>query len=191
MKHITICDPTLRDGNHAIKHQLTKEQIALYCKAADKARIPVIEVGHGNGLGASSIQVGICRETDKTLLETARENLNHSKLSIHVIPGFATIKKDINLALDIGVDVFRIASHCTEADVTRNHISYVREKGKEVFGVLMMSHMASVETLVEEAKKIAPDLAKMYEEYKAGRYKQVGDLGPAELYGTKFRSYGE
>ncbi len=154
MKHITICDPTLRDGNHAIKHQLTKEQIALYCKAADKARIPVIEVGHGNGLGASSIQVGICRETDKTLLETARENLNHSKLSIHVIPGFATIKKDINLALDIGVDVFRIASHCTEADVTRNHISYVREKGKEVFGVLMMSHMASVETLVEEAKKM-------------------------------------
>jgi len=154
MKNIIISDPTLRDGNHAIRHQLSKEQVALYCKAADKARIPVIEVGHGNGLGASSIQVGICKETDFDLLTTARENLSTSKLGIHVIPGFATINKDIKMAMDIGVDVFRIACHCTEADVTRNHISYVREKGKEVYGVLMMSHMASVEVLVEEAKKM-------------------------------------
>jgi 4-hydroxy 2-oxovalerate aldolase len=154
MNNIIISDPTLRDGNHAVKHQLSKEQIALYCKAADKARIPVIEVGHGNGLGASSIQVGLCKETDQVLLETARQNLATSKLGIHVIPGFATINKNIKMAMDIGVDVFRIACHCTEADVTRNHISYVREKGKEVYGVLMMSHMANVETLIEEAKKM-------------------------------------
>lgn len=154
MKNIIISDPTLRDGNHAIRHQLSKEQVALYCQAADKARIPVLEVGHGNGLGASSIQVGICKESDVDLLKTARENLTRSKLGIHVIPGFATINKDLKMALDIGVDVFRIASHCTEADVTRNHISYIRGKGKEVYGVLMMSHMATVEGLVEEAKKM-------------------------------------
>lgn len=154
MKNIIISDPTLRDGNHAVRHQLTKEQIALYCKAADKAKVPIIEVGHGNGLGASSIQVGLCRETDLDLLKTARENLSFSKLGIHIIPGFATINKDIKMAIDVGVDVFRVASHCTEADVTRNHISYIREKGKEVYGVLMMSHMASVSDLVEEARKM-------------------------------------
>lgn len=154
MKNIIISDPTLRDGNHAVRHQLTTEQIALYCKAADKAKVPIIEVGHGNGLGASSIQVGLCRETDLDLLKTARGNLSFSKLGIHIIPGFATINKDIKMAIDVGVDVFRVASHCTEADVTRNHISYIREKGKEVYGVLMMSHMASVSDLVEEAKKM-------------------------------------
>jgi len=140
MKNIIISDPTLRDGNHAIRHQLSKEQIALYCKAADKAKVPVIEVGHGNGLGASSIQVGLCKETDFDLLSTARENLTHSKLGIHIIPGFATINKDIKMAMEVGVDVFRVASHCTEADVTRNHISYIREKGKEVYGSHDESH---------------------------------------------------
>jgi len=154
MKKILISDPTLRDGNHAIRHQLTKEQIGSYAKMADAAGIPIIEVGHGNGIGASSMQVGLAKELDATLLSTARENIKKSKLGVHVIPGFATAKRDIQLAIDCGVDVFRIASHCTEADVTKNHISYVREKGKEVYGVLMMSHMASINTLVEEAQKM-------------------------------------
>lgn len=154
MKKIIISDPTLRDGNHAVRHQLSREQVAAYAKAADAAKIPIVEVGHGNGLGASSMQVGLCKETDEVLLSTARENLTTSKLGIHVIPGFATIKKNLNMALDLGVDVFRIAAHCTEADTTRNHISYVREKGKEVYGVLMMSHMAPIDVLVEEARKM-------------------------------------
>lgn len=149
-----IYDPTLRDGNHAVRHQLTCEQIASYAAAANLASVPVVEVGHGNGLGASSLQVGLSATSDKDALETARKELTSSKLSVHVIPGFATIKKDLHFALDVGVDVFRIASHCTEADITERHISYIREHGREVHGVLMMSHMASVETLVEEASKM-------------------------------------
>lgn len=154
MKKIIINDPTLRDGNHAVGHQLTREQIAAYCKAIDAAHVPMVEVGHGNGLGASSIQVGLSKETDQVLLETARKNLTFSKLCVHVIPGFATINKDIQNAIDIGVDVFRVASHCTEADITQKHIHYLREKGKEVYGVLMMTHMASAETLASEALKM-------------------------------------
>lgn len=153
-KKIIISDPSLRDGNHAVRHQLSREQIAAYAAAADLAGVHIIEVGHGNGIGASSVQVGLAKETDKVLLSTARENIKKSKLGIHAIPGFATVGRDIKQAMDLGVDVFRIASHCTEADTTRNHISYVREHGKEVHGVLMMSHMASVETLVEEAAKM-------------------------------------
>jgi 4-hydroxy 2-oxovalerate aldolase len=154
IKQILISDPTLRDGNHACAHQLSLEQIAIYAESADKAGVPIVEVGHGNGLGASSLQVGLCKETDKEILETARKYLNKSKLGIHVIPGFATIKRDLIRAIDIGVDVIRIASHCTEADITQRHLGYVRERGKEAFGVLMMSHMASATVLVEEAQKM-------------------------------------
>lgn len=154
IKQILISDPTLRDGNHACAHQLSLEQIAIYAESADKAGVPIVEVGHGNGLGASSLQVGLCKETDKEILETARKYLNKSKLGIHVIPGFATIKRDLIRAIDIGVDVIRIASHCTEADITQRHLGYVRERGKEAYGVLMMSHMASATVLVEEAQKM-------------------------------------
>jgi len=153
MKHILISDPTLRDGSHAVKHQITLEQILSYTAAAEKAGIPIVEVGHGNGLGASSLQVGESLLSDLQMLETARSNLKKSKLGIHVIPGFATIKRDIQPVLDI-VDVFRIASHCTEADITARHIDYVKNAGKDVYGVLMMSHMAPTEVLVEECVKM-------------------------------------
>lgn len=154
MTNITISDATLRDGNHAIRHQLSKNDISAYAKAAEAAGIGILEVGHGNGLGASSLQVGLAKETDTTVLIAAREALSNTLLGVHVIPGFATKARDIQNAIDIGVDVFRIASHVTEADITQRHISYVREKGRKVLGVLMMSHMAEVDVLVEEALKM-------------------------------------
>jgi 4-hydroxy 2-oxovalerate aldolase len=154
MPRILISDPTLRDGNHAIAHQMNPGQIAAYASAADAAGIPIVEVGHGNGIGSSSLQVGESLLDDATMLKIARSNLKRSKLGIHVIPGFATINNDLKYALDNGVDVVRVASHCTEADTTQRHISYVRDRGKEVYGVLMMSHMAPVEILAEEAYKM-------------------------------------
>ena len=153
-KNILISDVTLRDGNHAISHQMTKEQIISYCDAADSAGISIVEVGHGNGLGASSLQVGESALEDKIMLPIARKHLKKSKLGIHVIPGFATIERDLKPAIDYGVDVFRIASHCTEADITERHIRYCKTEGKTVFGVLMMSHMADKEKLANEAKKM-------------------------------------
>ncbi len=154
MKKLIISDPTLRDGSHAVQHQLTIEQVSKYCSAIDRAGVPIVEVGHGNGIGASSIQVGLSKESDFRLLEAARAHLKKAKLGVHCIPGFATIKKHIKPALEIGVDVFRCACHCTEADTTRNHITFVREQGKQAFGVLMMAHMTPDEILTEEAMKM-------------------------------------
>lgn len=154
MRSILISDPSLRDGNHAVAHQLSAEQIAAYCRAADAAGVPIVEVGHGNGIGASSLQLGESRVPDDEMLAVARANLKTSKLGIHVIPGFATIEKDLSRAIDLGVDVVRVASHCTEADLTDRHISYARENSKTVFGVLMMTHMISKEELAEQAKKM-------------------------------------
>ena len=154
MPGIIITDSTLRDGSHAIKHQLTVDQISSYAEAAELAGVPVVEVGHGNGLGASSVNVGMSLVDDLSMLKAAREKLVHSKLGVLVLPGFATIEKDIQPALDIGVDVVRVASHCTEADITQRHISYVRQRGKEVLGVLMMSHMAPNDVLLTECRKL-------------------------------------
>ena len=151
---VLISDPTLRDGNHAVSHRLNAGQIAAYAMAADAAGVPVVEIGHGNGLGASSLQVGLSAISDAEMLRVAKEHLLHSKLAVHVIPGFATVKRDVMQAIDLGVDVLRIASHCTEADTTQQHISYVRNSGKEVYGVLMMSHMATKEVLRDEALKM-------------------------------------
>lgn len=151
---VLISDPTLRDGNHAVSHKLTLDQIAAYAMAADAAGVPIVEVGHGNGLGASSLQVGLAAFSDAEMLRTAKEHLLHAKLAIHVIPGFATVKRDVMRAIDLGVDVVRVASHCTEADTTQQHISYVRGTGREVYGVLMMSHMATKEVLRDEALKM-------------------------------------
>ncbi|HVA66150.1 MAG TPA: 4-hydroxy-2-oxovalerate aldolase [Elusimicrobiota bacterium] len=154
MPAILISDPTLRDGNHAVQHKLTLKQIAVYCDAADAAGIPIVEVGHGNGVGASSLQLGESASPDMAALRMAREHLPHSKLGIHMIPGFATIEKDLKGAIAAGVDVVRVASHCTEADLTERHIGFARENGRTVYGVLMMSHMASKELLAEEAGKM-------------------------------------
>ena len=154
MSRIRFFDATLRDGSHAIKHQLSKETIAEYCEAMDNAGMYTIVVGHGNGLGASSLQVGLSKLTDKEMLTTARDHLKHTRLGAYMIPGFGTIKDDLIPAIQAGVDLFKLGCHCTEADTTRQHIEYIRQQGKEVYGVLMNYHMTSTDRLLEEAQKM-------------------------------------
>jgi len=148
---ILISDSTLRDGNHAIRHQLTAAQIYDYARAADEAGIDIVEVGHGNGLGGSSCQLGQTPIDDRTMLETAREALKNSRLGVHFIPGLGK-SADITLALECGVDVVRVATHCTEANVSRRFIEQTRAAGKTAYGVLMMSHMAEPEVLLAQAR---------------------------------------
>jgi 4-hydroxy 2-oxovalerate aldolase len=152
--NMKINDVTLRDGNHAVSHSIDLRLIEKYCKTIDTAGLYSVEVGHGNGLGASSLQVGLCSEKDADMLTVARTNLKHTKLCVHSIPSFATINKNLNVAIDIGVDIFRIGTHCTEADVTERHINYLKDKGKEVYGALMMIHMTDFDTILGECKKI-------------------------------------
>jgi 4-hydroxy 2-oxovalerate aldolase len=152
--NITVCDATLRDGSHAYSHQINLEQVRTYAAASEAAGFDFLEVGHGNGLGASSLQVGESLIPEGEMLRAARECLSNTRLCVHVIPGFATIRREIDGAIDCGVDLFRIGSHCTEADITQRHISHVRAAGREAWGVLMMSHMAEPDALLEEANKM-------------------------------------
>ena len=152
LRTVTICDSTLRDGNHAVSQQLSADDIRSYAQAADRAGVDVVEVGHGNGLGASSIQVGRAALTDAEMLTTARAELHESRLGVLSIPGFSTVERDLKPALECGVDEVRVGTHCTEADVTRQQLMLLREWGAVAKGVLMMSHMASAEKLLEQAR---------------------------------------
>lgn len=154
MNKVVFFDSTLRDGSHAVKHQISRDSIEDYCQAMDGAGMHTIIVGHGNGLGASSLQVGLSLLSDHEMLKVARENLDNTKLGIYMIPGFGTIRDNLEPAIEEGVDVFNIGCHCTEADTTRQHMEFIKNKGREVYGVLMMYHMASTEKVLEEARKM-------------------------------------
>jgi 4-hydroxy 2-oxovalerate aldolase len=152
MSHITISDASLRDGNHSVRHTISKESIIKYCEFAERSNIPIIEVGHGNGLGASSILIGKSKVSDFDVLTAAKSVLINTKLGVHSIPGLSTISKDIKPAIDCGVDVFRIATHCTESTLSKTHIEFLKNNSKIVHGVLMMSALIDVKELVYQAK---------------------------------------
>ena len=151
MRKVIITDSSLRDGNHSVKHTISLESIARYCQFADRAGVPIVEVGHGNGLAASSLLVGKSVNTDEEMLTTARKNLKNSKLGIHMIPGLATLEHT-RRAIDLGVDVVRVATHCTEATLSKSHIEALAKANVEVFGVLMMSALITPQELLEQAK---------------------------------------
>ncbi|HST48396.1 4-hydroxy-2-oxovalerate aldolase [Jatrophihabitans sp.] len=150
---VTIYDPTLRDGHHAVRHQLNRDQLRRYAAAADAARIPVVEVGHGNGLGASSLQVGRAALTDDEMLSTVREQLTHSKMGAFLLPGWGTIH-DLKEAINHGVDVVRVGAHCTESDTMERYLDFLRISDIEAQGVLVMSHMTTPERLAEECRQM-------------------------------------
>ena len=148
---ITLTDSSLRDGNHSVKHTVSLDSIQRYCEFADKVGIPIVEVGHGNGLSASSLLIGKAVNTDKEMLTIARKSLKASKLGIHSIPGLSTLD-DIKQALDCGVDIVRVATHCTEATLSKSHIEHLSKDGTIVYGVLMMSALITAVELVEQSK---------------------------------------
>jgi len=125
-----------------------------YLQVADEVGCDYIEVGHGNGLGASSMQLGESLVPELRMIGLAKSLLKKTKVSVHAMPGFATISKNLSPAIEHGVDLFRIGTHCTEADLSARHIEYIRKSGSSVWGILMMCHMASAKTLLEEAEKM-------------------------------------
>ena len=133
MDRILFFDSTLRDGSHAVAHKIKTGTIRKYCRAADTAGLYTIMVGHGNGLGASSLQIGISAESDQAMISSARKELKNTRLGAFMIPGFGTIKDDLGPALDNGVDIVCIATHCTEADITGQHIRYICKRGREAY----------------------------------------------------------
>lgn len=152
-KPVLVHDPTLRDGHHAVRHALGPEQLRGYAAAADAAGVPVVEVGHGNGLGASSLQAGRARLGDDEMLSVVREALPNSRMAAFMIPGWGTVQ-DLKRAIAHDVDVVRIGTHCTEGNLAERHLGFLRDAGVEAHGVLLMSHMATPGQLAEECARL-------------------------------------
>ncbi len=145
-----VTDTTLRDGSHAMRHQYTREHIRAITRALDEAGVPVIEVSHGDGLGGSSIQYGFSRENEMDLIEEAVQTARQAKIAALMLPGIGT-RKELKEAVARGIKVLRIATMCTEADISEQHFGMAKEMGLETVGFLMMSHMRPSEVLVEQA----------------------------------------
>ena len=150
-KKLYIQDVTLRDGMHAIRHQYTKEQVSQLAKVLDDAKVDAIEIAHGDGLAGASFNYGFGAHTDWEWLEGIADSLIHAKLTTLLLPGIGTIE-DLKRAHDLGVESVRIATHCTEADISAQHIEAAKKLGMDVGGFLMMAHMNEPKKLAEQAK---------------------------------------
>ncbi|AQZ96520.1 4-hydroxy-2-oxovalerate aldolase [Halopseudomonas phragmitis] len=149
-KKITVHDMCLRDGMHPKRHQISLQQMQAIAMGLDQAGIPLIEVTHGDGLGGSSVNYGFPAHSDEEYLSAVIPLLKQAKVSALLLPGIGTVDH-LRMAQDLGVNTIRVATHCTEADVSEQHISLARNLGMDTVGFLMMAHMNSPEGLASQA----------------------------------------
>lgn len=149
-KKVTLHDMSLRDGMHAKRHQISLDEMVNVACAMDEAGMPLIEITHGDGLGGTSVNYGFPAHSDEEYLGTVIPKLKQAKVSALLLPGIGTVDH-LKMAHDLGVSTIRVATHCTEADVSYQHIGLAKEMGMDTVGFLMMAHMASPEKILEQA----------------------------------------
>ena len=150
-KKITLHDMTLRDGMHPKRHLMTLEQMKSVAQGLDQAGVPLIEVTHGDGLGGASVNYGFPAHSDEEYLGSVIPLMKQAKVSALLLPGIGTVDH-LKMAHGLGVHTIRVATHCTEADVSEQHITMARKLDMDTVGFLMMAHMNSAEGLVKQAK---------------------------------------
>ncbi|QSE89325.1 4-hydroxy-2-oxovalerate aldolase [Rhodococcus pseudokoreensis] len=151
---IRVTDSSLRDGSHAKRHQFTVDHVRSIVGALDAAGVPVIEVTHGDGLGGSSFNYGFSHTPEQELIKAAVQTAERAKIAFLMLPGLG-VQSDIREAADNGASICRIATHCTEADISVQHFGLARDLGLETVGFLMMSHSQSPEVLAKQARIMA------------------------------------
>jgi 4-hydroxy 2-oxovalerate aldolase len=148
---VRIIDTTLRDGSHAMAHEFTEAQVRDTVRALDRAGVGTIEVSHGDGIGGSSFNYGFSRTDEMRLIAAAREEATHARIAVLLVPGIGTVEH-LKQARDAGADMVRVATHCTEADVSPQHFAAARDLGMETAGFLMMAHRTPPEELAKQAR---------------------------------------
>jgi 4-hydroxy 2-oxovalerate aldolase len=151
---VRLTDSCLRDGSHAVRHQLNVEQVRDVVAALDGAGVPVLEVAHGDGLGGSSFTYGFSRTPERELIAAAVATARKARIAALLLPGIGTAH-DIHAVAELGVSIIRIATHCSEADISIQHFQIAREIGLETVGFLMMSHSQPPAVLAEQARIMA------------------------------------
>lgn len=149
-RKVKLHDMCLRDGMHSMRHQITLEQMIDIATGLDEAGVPLMQVTHGDGLGGSSLNYGRGLHTDREYISAVASRVKNATVSVLHVPGIGTLD-ELRMAADCGAGCVHVASHCTEADVTEQHIGLGRKLGMDTVGFLMMAHMTPVEALVEQA----------------------------------------
>lgn len=150
-RKVTIHDMCLRDGMHPKRHLITLDEMITVAKAMDDAGMPMIEVTHGDGLGGRSVNYGFPAHSDEEYLRGVCGVVKNTKVSALLLPGIGTVEH-LKMAADCGIHTIRVATHCTEADVSEQHIGMATEMGLDTVGFLMMAHMIEPEELVTQLK---------------------------------------
>ena len=150
-RDVRITDSTLRDGSHAMRHQFTEEQVRAVVSALDAAGVEVIEVSHGDGLGGSSFNYGFSLIDEISLIKAAVDEARAARIAVLLLPGVGTVD-DLREAREAGASVARIATHCTEADVSVQHFAAARDLGMETVGFLMLAHRLDPAGLARQAR---------------------------------------
>jgi len=150
-KKVILHDMSLRDGMHAKRHQISLDQMVDVATGLDEAGMPLIEVTHGDGLGGSSVNYGFPAHSDEEYLSAVIPKMKNAKVSALLLPGIGTVDH-LRMAKDLGVNTIRVATHCTEADVSEQHIGLAAKLGMDTVGFLMMAHMATPEKVLEQAR---------------------------------------
>ncbi|MFB9931503.1 4-hydroxy-2-oxovalerate aldolase [Amycolatopsis halotolerans] len=148
---VRLVDTTLRDGSHAMAHQFTEKQVRDTVRALDDAGVSLIEVTHGDGLGGSTFNYGFSLVDERKLIAAAVDEAKQAKIAVLLLPGLGTVT-DLRAAADLGAGAVRIATHCTEADVSIQHFGAARDLGLETVGFLMLSHMSTPDDLAKQAR---------------------------------------
>ncbi len=149
-KNVVLHDMSLRDGMHAKRHQISLDDMVAIATAMDDAGMPLIEVTHGDGLGGASVNYGFPAHSDEEYLSAVIPKMKNAKVSALLLPGIGTVDH-LRMARDLGVNTIRVATHCTEADVSGQHIGLAAKMGMDTVGFLMMAHMVSAEKILEQA----------------------------------------
>lgn len=150
-RDVRITDSTLRDGSHAMRHRFTEEQVRAVVSALDGAGVQVIEVSHGDGLGGSSFNYGFSLVDEISLIKAAVHEATAARIAVLLLPGVGTVE-DLREAREAGASVARIATHCTEADVSVQHFGAARDLGMETVGFLMLAHRLDPAGLARQAR---------------------------------------
>lgn len=148
-RKVKMHDMCLRDGMHSMRHQITIDQMIDIATGLDDAGVPFLQVTHGDGLGGSSLNYGRGLHTDKEYITAVASRMKNAKVSVLHVPGIGTLD-ELRMAADCGAKCVHVASHCTEADVTEQHIGLGRTLGMDTVGFLMMAHMTPTANMVEQ-----------------------------------------
>ncbi|OAN34534.1 4-hydroxy-2-oxovalerate aldolase [Mycolicibacterium iranicum] len=181
---VYVQDVTLRDGMHAVSHSLTLSDTQRIARALDSAGVSAIEVAHGDGLAGGGLTYGAGAHTDAEWIAAAADVIRHARLTTLLIPGIGTLE-DLHAAVDVGITSVRIATHCTEADIARQHISTARGLGLDVAGFLMMAHLTGPDQLAAQAKIMEDAGAQcVYVTDSGGRLTMAGVRDRVQAYRT-------